>query len=389
MKKNKNLLIGITGGIAAYKATRVVSDFVKKGYNVDIIMTENATKIITPLAFETLSKRKVHVKMFERPDFKEVEHISLAQKADLVLIVPATYNIIGKVASGIADDMLSTVISATKAPVYFALAMNDNMYKNPILKTNIKKLEKFGYNFIEADTGNLACNSKGKGRLKNPLKIIEYIEAVLETDKILIGKKILITAGPTQEKLDPIRYFTNGSTGKMGYALAKIARNLGAKVTLVSGPVDITKPTGVKIINVKSAIEMYNEVKKLYSEIDIIIMAAAVSDYRPKYYSEKKIKKKQGDLILKLKRNPDILYELGKLKKDQTLVGFAAESEDLIKNALRKKEKKNMDYIIANDISNFGKDTNKIFIIKNQDEILEYQNMPKMKVAYEILKTIS
>ena len=315
----KNILIGVSGGIAAYKAANIVSGLRKRGYDVKVVMTENAAKIITPLAFESLSKHDVAVDMWERNFNVNVEHIALADWADIILVAPATYNIVGKVAGGIADDMLSTVISAFNKTVYFALAMNVRMYENPILAENIKKLKKYGYKFIEADEGLLACNVNAKGRLKNEQEIIKIISKELEetekisTDKPLAGKKVLITAGRTEEPLDPIRYFSNRSTGKMGYSLGEEAEKLGADVTIVSGPTNIDKPDRVNIVEVRTAEEMYGEVMKYEAEQDIIIAAAAVADYRPEYTADKKIKK--GDMLtVNFIRNKDILLELGKIK---------------------------------------------------------------------------
>ncbi len=389
MKKIKNILIGVTGGIAAYKVTTIISELHKKGYNVDVIMTKNATEIITPLTLETLSKNKVCVEMFGTNNHRDVEHISLAQKADLFLVVPATYNIVGKVANGIADDMLSTVISATKAPIYFALAMNENMYSNPILLNNIEKLKKLGYKFISADEGQLACNTIGKGRLKNPLEILKIIENEIIKEKILVGKNIMISAGRTEEAIDPVRYLSNRSTGKMGYSLAEAARNLGAEVTLISGPVNLEGIVGIKTIKVKTAQEMYGKCMENYEKQDIIIMTAAVSDYKIKEYSDKKIKKNGDELILKLIRNPDILLELGQRKKDQKLIGFAAESNNILENALKKLKKKNLDLIIANNTENMAKDTNEIMIIKDENHIKKYANKLKKDLAYDILNEIS
>ena len=337
----KNIVLGVTGGIAAYKSANIVSMLKKKGYNVNVIMTKNATEIITPLALETLSKNKVVVDMWEKKNHTDVEHISLAEKADLVLVAPATYNIVGKVANGIADDMLSTVISATKAPVYFALAMNVNMYENPILLENMSKLEKYGYKFIEADEGFLACNVNAKGRLKNEEEIADLVDRALRKERGLAGKKVLITAGRTEESIDPVRYLSNRSTGTMGYALAEAAADLGAEVTLVSGPTNLVPPSGVKFVSVKSAREMYDAVIERYDSQDIAVACAAVADYRVKEYSQQKIKKGDGELILELTRNPDILLEMGKRKNKQILVGFAAESENLEENAKKKLEKKN------------------------------------------------
>ena len=388
----KNILIGVSGGIAAYKAANIVSGLRKRGYDVKVVMTENAAKIITPLAFESLSKHDVAVDMWERNFNVNVEHIALADWADIILVAPATYNIVGKVAGGIADDMLSTVISAFNKTVYFALAMNVRMYENPILAENIKKLKKYGYKFIEADEGLLACNVNAKGRLKNEQEIIEIISKELEetekvsTDKPLAGKKVLITAGRTEEPLDPIRYFSNRSTGKMGYSLGEEAEKLGADVTIVSGPTNIDKPDRVNIVEVRTAEEMYGEVMKYEAEQDIIIAAAAVADYRPEYTADKKIKK--GDMLtVNFIRNKDILLELGKIKKDKILVGFAAESENLIENAKEKLLKKNLDMIVVNSVDNFGTDDNTITLL-GKDFETDFEKMEKKKVSKEIWKTI-
>ena len=388
----KNILIGVSGGIAAYKAANIVSGLRKRGYDVKVVMTENAAKIITPLAFESLSKHDVAVDMWERNFNVNVEHIALADWADLILVVPATYNIVGKVAGGIADDMLSTVISAFDKTVYFALAMNVKMYENPILAENIKKLKKYGYKFIEADEGLLACNVNAKGRLKNEQEIMEIITRELEDhgkntdDKPLAGKKVLITAGRTEEPLDPIRYFSNRSTGKMGYFLGEEAEKLGAEVTIISGPVNIEEPEHVNVIKVRTAEEMYRKVMEHETDQDIIIAAAAVADYRPEYTSDKKIKK--GDtLTVNFVRNKDILLELGKIKKNKILVGFAAESENLIENAKGKLLKKNLNMIVANSVDNFGTDDNKITVI-GKDFETDFEKMEKKRAAAEIWKLI-
>jgi len=387
----KNILLGITGGIAAYKSANICSLLKKNGYNVKVVMTKNATEIITPLTLETLSKNRVSVDMWAEKSNIDVEHISLADWADLVLIAPATYNIIGKVANGIADDMLSTIISATTAPTFFALAMNVNMYNNPILKDNIKKLETYGYNFIDADTGNLACDWNAKGRLKKESDIIDIINThflAKEREQFLKGKKIVITAGPTEEAIDPIRYLSNRSTGKMGYALAEAAKQLGAIVTLISGPTNLTPPSNIEVINVRSATEMYDAVFKYFDNSDIGIACAAVADYRIKEYSPSKIKKKDGDLVFELTRNPDILLEMGKRKKEnQKLIGFAAESDDLIENATKKLKKKNLDLIVGNSTEAFGKNTNHVFFITN-DSILEVPQTKKEDLAFKILEQL-
>ncbi|MGL4998818.1 bifunctional phosphopantothenoylcysteine decarboxylase/phosphopantothenate--cysteine ligase CoaBC [Cetobacterium sp.] len=387
----KNILIGVTGGIAAYKSANIISILKKKGYNVKVIMTESATNIITPQTLETLSRNRVVTDMWERNHQVEVEHISLAEWADVFLIAPATFNIIGKVANGIADDMLSTVISASKKPIYFALAMNVNMYENPILKENIKKLENLGYKFIESDEGFLACNVNAKGRLKNESEIVEIIENefISKTSKILKGKKVLITAGRTEEALDPIRYFSNRSSGQMGYSLAKVAISLGAEVTLVSGPTNLEIPSGLKeFVSVRSAIDMFHAVMERFDEQDVGIACAAVADYRPKEVSEQKIKKSDSELTIVFERNPDILFNMGKNKKEQILIGFAAETENIVQNAQKKLVKKNLDFIVANNAQNMQKSTNSIQIIKKNGESIVFEESPKSEIARHIFNEI-
>ncbi|WP_426711408.1 bifunctional phosphopantothenoylcysteine decarboxylase/phosphopantothenate--cysteine ligase CoaBC [Cetobacterium sp. SF1] len=391
----KNILIGVTGGIAAYKSANIISLLRKKGFNVKVIMTKSATNIITPQTLETLSKNRVVVDMWERGFQIDVEHISLADWADIILIAPATYNIVGKIANGIADDMLSTVIAAAynKAKIVFALAMNTNMYENPILKLNIKKLKELNYDFIEADEGILACCDSGKGRLKNEEEIIQILESSYikpETkNNFLLGKKLLITAGRTEESLDPIRYFSNHSSGKMGYSLAEAAANLGAEVYLISGPSNLIIPKNIKkFISVKSAQEMYNEVFKIYDNIDIGIACAAVADYRPKIVYEQKIKKDSDELNITLIKNPDILLKMGELKKKQILIGFAAETENLIENALKKLKKKNLDYIVANHASAMTKNNNTATIINKNNIQTNFNDISKNELAYHILNVL-
>lgn len=388
----KNILLGVTGGIAAYKSANIVSMLKKKGYNVKVIMSENATKIITPLTLETLSKERVYVDMWDKTPHFEVEHISLAEWADVVLVAPATYNIVGKVANGIADDMLSTVISATTKPVFFALAMNVNMYNNPILKENINKLKKYGYRFIDSDEGFLACNVNAKGRLKDEKEIVKIIEDHFqekELDRYLTGKTLLITAGRTEEAIDPVRYISNRSSGQMGYSLAIAARKLGAEVILISGPTELSQPEGLKkFIKVRSAQEMYEATIKEFPEVDIAIACAAVADYKPKNYSIEKIKKKDGDMTIVLDRNPDILFEMGKIKDKQFLIGFAAETENIIENAIEKLKRKNLNMIVANNASNMQKTTNQIRIIKSENSIKEIPEKEKSQLAFDILREI-
>ena len=393
----KNILIGVTGGIAAYKSAGIVSLLKKKGYNVKVVMTENATKIIGPLTLETLSRNRIYVDMWDSNPHYEVEHISLADWADMVLIAPATYNIIGKVANGIADDMLTTVISAVsvRKPVFFALAMNVNMYENPILKENINKLKSFGYRFIDAEEGLLACNYSAKGRMSEPEDIVNEIERysifskIKNFDTALKGKKILITSGRTKENIDPVRYLSNNSSGKMGYSLAQAAVDLGAEVTLISGPTDLKVPNGLEnFISVESALEMYEKVDEYFKNTDIFIACAAVADYRPKEYKKEKIKKSDADLVIELIRNPDILLEMSKKKEKQLLVGFAAETNDIRENALKKLEKKNLDIIVANNASVMGSDENVIEIIKKDRTSVEISQKSKVELAYDILSEV-
>ena len=393
----KNILVGVTGGIAAYKSAGIVSLLKKKGYNVKVVMTENATKIIGPLTLETLSRNRIYVDMWDSNPHYEVEHISLADWADVVLIAPATYNIIGKVANGIADDMLTTILSAVsvRKPVFFALAMNVNMYENPILKENINKLSSFGYRFIDAEEGLLACNYSAKGRMSEPEDIVDEIERYSifskfeNFDTALKGKKILITSGRTKENIDPIRYLSNNSSGKMGYSIAQAATDLGAEVTLISGPTDLKAPNGLKnFISVESALEMYEKVDEYFKNTDIFIACAAVADYRPKEYKKEKIKKSDSDFVIELVRNPDILLEMSRKKEKQLLVGFAAETNDIRENALKKLEKKNLDIIVANNASVMGSDENVIEIIKKDRTSVEISQKSKMELAYDILSEV-
>ena len=393
----KNILVGVTGGIAAYKSAGIVSLLKKKGYNVKVVMTENATKIIGPLTLETLSRNRIYVDMWDSNPHYEVEHISLADWADMVLIAPATYNIIGKVANGIADDMLTTILAAVsvRKPVFFALAMNVNMYENPILKENINKLSSFGYRFIDAEEGLLACNYSAKGRMSEPEDIVDEIERysifskIENFDTALKGKKILITSGRTKENIDPVRYLSNNSSGKMGYSLAQAAADLGAEVTLISGPTDLKVPNGLKnFISVESALEMYEKVDEYFKNTDIFIACAAVADYRPKEYKKEKIKKSDSDFVIELVRNPDILIEMSKKKEKQLLVGFAAETNDIKENALKKLEKKNLDIIVANNASVMGSDENVIEIIRKDRTSVEISQKSKVELAYDILSEV-
>ncbi|MGL5331006.1 MAG: bifunctional phosphopantothenoylcysteine decarboxylase/phosphopantothenate--cysteine ligase CoaBC [Peptostreptococcaceae bacterium] len=393
MLKDKTVVIGVSGGIAVYKVCDVVSKLKKLRANVHVIMTKSATEFVSPLTFQSLSQNYVVCDMFEEPKTWDVEHISLAKKADVFLIAPATANIIGKMACGISDDMLSTTVMATKGKVLIAPAMNTNMYENPVVQRNIKMLQELNCEFIEPESGRLACGDIGKGKLATPDNIVEAVVYALTKKQDLKGKKIIITAGPTVEAIDPMRYITNRSTGKMGYAIAKEAIDRGAEVTLVSGPTKIEPPKNLKkLIKIESANDMYDAVIENLEQNDVIIKSAAVADYKPKSYSDKKIKKSDDDLVIELDRNKDIAYEIGKVKKDKILVGFAAETNDLIENAKGKIKKKNLDFIVANDLTKegagFGVDTNIVKIIDKEGAITEYPIMKKNEVANVILDKI-
>jgi phosphopantothenoylcysteine decarboxylase/phosphopantothenate--cysteine ligase len=393
MLKGKTVVIGVSGGIAVYKICDVVSRLKKLDVNVHVIMTKSSTEFVAPLTFQTLSQNYVVIDMFEDPKTWDVEHISLAKKADLFLVAPATANVIGKVANGIADDMLTTTIMATKAKILFAPAMNTNMYENPVVQKNIKTLKDLGYNFVEPESGRLACGDIGSGKLASPEVIVNDIVKLLSVEKDLEGKNIVVTAGPTVERIDPVRYITNRSTGKMGYAIAKSAIERGANVTLISGPTKLTPPVGLKkFIQIESANEMYEAVVDNMDESDVIVKSAAVADYKPKNIADKKIKKKDDDLFIELSRNKDIAQEIGKIKKDKVLVGFAAETNDLIENAKGKVKRKNLDFIVANDLtlegSGFGVDTNIVKIIDKAGKAYQYPKMSKDEVANVILDKV-
>ncbi len=387
------VVLGVSGGIAAYKALEIVSLLVKQDIEVHVIMTESATKFVTPLSFQSLSQNMVICDMFAEPKAWEIQHISLAEKADLFLVAPATANIIGKVANGIADDMLSTTIMATKAKVIFAPAMNTNMYENPIVQSNIDKLKSFGYEFIDPAEGRLACGTCGKGKLESPEAIVDRVLLELNEKKDLVGKKVLITAGPTVASIDPVRFITNKSTGKMGYAIAKEARNRGANVTLISGPTSLDIPRNINFVRISSNEEMKNAVLKEFSDSDIVIKSAAVADYKPRTYSEQKIKKGDGDLELAFTRDNDILLEIGKKKQNQILVGFAAESQNLKENAKSKLNKKNLDYIVANDITasdtGFASEDNKVIILSKDGLEINLDKMSKEKIASNLFDIIA
>ena len=395
MNEKKCVCIGVSGGIAVYKALDIISALKKKDIDVRVIMTESATKFVTPLSFQSLSQNMVVTDMFAEPKAFEIQHISLAKRADVFLVAPATANIIGKVANGISDDMLSTTIMATRAKVIFAPAMNTNMYENPIVQDNIEKLKKYGYEFIEPASGRLACGDLGKGKLADVNTIVEKVLEALNEKEFtndLRGKNVLVSAGPTHSKIDPVRFITNRSTGKMGYYIAEEAKRRGANVTLVSGPTNINPPNGINVINITTNEEMKNAILDNFEKSDIVIKSAAVADYKAKNYSNEKIKKGEGDLVLTFVRDNDILKILGEKKSNQILVGFAAESNNVLENAKRKLEKKNLDYIVANDITSadtgFGSEDNKVIIISKDGEEIYLDKMSKKEVASKIFETI-
>lgn len=393
MFSKKSVVLGVSGGIAAYKALDIVSLLKKMNIDVNVIMTKSATEFATPLSFQSLSQNMVVTDMFAEPKAWEIQHISLAKKADLILIAPATANIIGKIANGIADDMLSTTVMATKAPVVIAPAMNTNMYNNPIVQDNIKKLKDYGYTFISPSSGRLACGDVGEGKLASTTLISEIVCSMLYDIKDLTGKNVLVTAGPTIAPIDPVRYITNRSTGKMGYAIAEEARDRGANVTLISGPSSLEEPFGINTIKVNTNEEMYNHVLKYFSSSDIVIKSAAVADYKPKEYSTVKIKKSEEDLHLVMTRDNDILRKLGELKTNQILVGFAAESNDLLANAEKKLKGKNLDFIVANDITStdtgFASDENKVVIMSKDGNATCLEKMSKREVARKLFDLIT
>lgn len=389
MLQGKNVVVGVAGGIAVYKVVDVVSRLKKQGANVHVIMTQAAANFVTPLTFREISGHPVVVDMWAEVTNWNVEHIALASSADLFLLAPATGNIIGKIANGIADDMLSTTVMATTAPVLLAPAMNTNMYLNPIVQQNITKLTQLGYHFIEPGCGMLACGVEGIGRLPEPEMIVGKVVELFKQKNDFAGKKILITAGGTQEAIDPVRYIGNRSSGKMGYALAKAAAARGAKVTLISGPTHLKPPAGVTTQYIESAAQMREAVLSHYPASDIVIKAAAVADYRPQTMSPNKIKKNSSTLDLVLEKTPDILFELGQLKKQQILIGFAAETQELVAHAQEKLARKNLDMIVANDITvpgaGFNVDTNIVKLIHRDGRIEELAKMSKEELAGIIL----
>ena len=390
--REKEMILGVTGGIAAYKAVELLRELTKKGAKVHVVMTRNAQEFITPLTFQTLSGNPVQKDLFSLLEDSKIGHVALADMAHLVVVVPATANIIGKVANGIADDFLSTMIMAAKCPVLFAPSMNVNMWGSFAVKQNVEKLKEAGYQFIGPDEGDLACEVIGQGRLTAVEDILERIEELL-TEKDMGGKGVLITAGPTHEPIDPVRFITNRSSGRMGFALAKMARRRGADVTLISGPTHLPVPRGnVRFISVGTASEMREAVLEHYKECSVIIKAAAVSDYHPKFVSDQKLKKLNAHASLELERNPDIIGEIGSLKGNRVLVGFAAETTDLTANARKKLEEKHLDLIVANDVSRsdsgFATETNKVVIINSRGKVDPLPLMSKEEVANIILERV-
>ena len=389
--ENKTIVLGVCGSIAAYKIANLVSSLVKKGANVHVIMTKNATNFIHPITFETLTGNKCLVDTFDRNFEFNVEHVSLAKQADVFMVAPASANVIGKIAGGIADDMLTTTLMACKCHKIISPAMNTNMFENPIVQDNIQKLKNYGYEIIEPASGYLACGDTGAGKMPEPEVLESYIMKEIAMEKDMKGRKVLITAGPTMEKIDPVRFISNHSTGKMGYALAKTAMLRGAEVTLVTGHTNIPKPDFVKVVEVESAKDMFEAVNGQFDSQNIVIMSAAVADYRPKNAAEEKIKKQDKESVIELERTDDILATMSVRKKDQFLCGFSMETENMLENSKAKLEKKNLDMICANNLkvkgAGFGTDTNVVTII-TKDSVTELPTMTKEEVADRIFNQI-
>ena len=392
MLKGKTVILGVTGSIAAYKMANLTSMLKKLQCDVHVIMTKNATQIINPITFETLTAHKCLVDTFDRNFNYNIEHVALGEKADVVLVAPASADVIGKMAAGIADDMLTTTLLACKCKIMVAPAMNTAMYENVVVQNNLKKLKEFGLEVIEPDSGRLACGVDGKGKLPSEEMLLEYILREIQFEKDMLGKKVLVTAGATQEAVDPVRYITNHSTGKMGYALAKIAMRRGADVTLVTAPTHLPVPLFVDVVPVKSAADMFEAVKERAPQMDIIVKAAAVADYTPVSVSDEKIKKKEGDMSLPMKRTTDILAYLGEHRKPgQFICGFSMETENLVENSREKLVKKHADLIVANNLrdegAGFGTDTNVVTLVM-EEGIVELPCMSKEQVAEAILDAI-
>lgn len=393
MLKGKRVLLGVTGGIAAYKSVEIVSRLRQAGAEVDVVMTESATEFVTPLTFRSISARPVYSEMFSEPKAWDIEHISLAESADVVVVAPATANILAKMALGLADDFLSTVLlAAVKAPTFVAPAMNHAMYHHPATQKNLEIIKERGVRTIGPANGFQACGTNGDGRMSEPIDIIAALESFFG-NRGMIGQKVLVTAGGTRELLDPVRYIGNFSSGKMGYTVAQAFAEAGAQVTLISAPVNIPVPAGVKTVKVISAEEMYREVLRIFEEQDIVVKAAAVADYRPAIYKEQKIKKKGENLTLELVPNPDILSALGEKKERQFLVGFAAETQDVIKNGLEKMRKKKTDMLVVNDVTapgaGFGTDTNIVSFLFADGRRRDLPKMSKLEVARQLVTEIA
>ena len=392
MFKGKNIILGVTSSIAAYKSANVASALVKKGCNVNVLMTENATNFINPLTFEELTKHKCIIDTFDRNVQYNVAHISLAVSADAFIIAPASANVIGKIANGIADDMLTTTVMACKCPVIISPAMNTNMYENPIVQDNLAKLERFGYIIVPPAEGRLACGTIGKGKMPDEQLLLDYLERALSDKQDFKGKRVLVTAGPTQESIDPVRYITNHSSGKMGYAVARQAMLRGAEVTLVSGKVNLPPVPFVKMIYITTAEDMYNAVTAEFENTDIVIKAAAVADFRPKRIADDKLKKADGMDNIELEPTKDILKELGKNKKHRFICGFSMETKNMTENSRKKLENKNLDMIVCNNLkvegAGFQGDTNVVTVI-DKTNITELGIMSKTEVADKILDRIA
>jgi phosphopantothenoylcysteine decarboxylase/phosphopantothenate--cysteine ligase len=392
--KAQRIVLGVSGGIACYKAVELVRLLVQSGFVVHVVMTREATEFVAPLTFQTLSARPVATEIFSLTQESEIGHINLADQADLLVIAPATANVVAKIAAGIADDLLTTVVAATRAPVLIAPSMNVHMYENPILQANISKLKGLGYHFMEPAEGYLACGYEGKGRLPEPEDIVGEIHRLLKK-KDLVGERLLITAGPSHEPLDPVRYISSRSSGKMGYALARAGVRRGAQVTLISGPTSLTPPLGVRLIPVKTAADMRQAVLAAFPTATTVLMAAAVADFAPERFVPRKLKKGEDSIRVNLKPNPDILKELGMKKSGQILIGFAAETEELVANARKKLREKNLDLIVANDVteegSGFEGDTNIVTILGRKGGVHPLPLMSKVELAdriYDILLTL-
>lgn len=392
MLKGKRILVGVTGGIAAYKTAEIVSRLRKLEAEVHVVMTQSATEFITPLTLRTLSAQPVHVGMFEEPKLWNVEHIALAQHMDVMVVAPATANLIAKMAMGLADDLLSSVLLATRAPIYLAPAMNHGMYHHPATQANLHTLVERGVHLIGPATGFQACGTDGDGRMSEPLEIVEALERHFASSSRLSGKKVLVTAGGTQEPLDPVRYIGNHSSGRMGYAIAQAFQEAGADTRLISGPVDLPVPAGVDVIPVRTTAEMYDAVLQAYGEMDVVIKSAAPADYRPAIKAVQKIKKSGANLQLELVPNPDILLELGKLKTHQILVGFAAETENVLENAREKMKRKNVDLLVANDVTQpgagFHSITNIVSFLFPDGRKIDLPSMKKIEIGYRLVDEI-